>query len=57
MVPGCANPVHPPKDWRVCELSQGRAVSLAFRTGGAYGPHERHIRRIDDLVLEKLGDI
>lgn len=43
------------QDWAVCDLSQRGVASRAFRGGGVYGPHERHIREIDDLVLRKLG--
>jgi len=45
------------QDWGVCELSQSGVASRAFRAGGIYGPHERHIRHLDDLVLEKLGEL
>ena len=34
---------------------QAGAGSRAFRAGGLYGPHERHIREFDDWVLTKLG--
>jgi len=43
------------QDWRVCELSQMGMGSRAFRDGGLYGPHERHIRVHDDRVLQLLG--
>jgi Rieske 2Fe-2S family protein len=43
------------QDWEVCELTQMGAGSRAFRSGGVYGPHERHIQDFDQEVLRHIG--
>ena len=43
------------QDWEVCQRAQLGVRSKVYRDGGLYVPSERHIRRFNDFVQERLG--
>jgi Rieske 2Fe-2S family protein len=44
------------QDWDVCELAQQGVHSKVYANGGLFVPSERHIRRFNDFVSDRLGE-